>query len=80
MNIYLKKIGINAHKAFEKKIDTKVKNKVLNKYAYLIKKNKLKIITQNKKDLKFAKKKKIKNNLIERLRIDEKKYLIFVLQ
>ena len=73
MNIYLKKIGINAHKAFEKKIDTKVKNKVLNKYAYLIKKNKLKIITQNKKDLKFAKKKRLKQNFLKRLSLDLKK-------
>ena len=73
MNIYLKKIGINAHKAFEKKIDTKVKNKVLNKYAYLIKKNKLKIITQNKKDLKFAKKKSLKQNFLKRLSLDLKK-------
>ena len=36
MNIYLKKIGVNAHIAFKEKIDTKIKNKVLNKYADLI--------------------------------------------
>ena len=57
MNRYLKNIGINAHKAFEKKINTKIKNKVLDKYADLINKNKFKIINQNKKDLNFAKKK-----------------------
>ncbi len=33
MNKYLKLIGIKAHKALNKKIDTKVKNKVLNKFA-----------------------------------------------
>ena len=36
MNKYLKNIGINANKAFKKKIDTKIKNRVLDKYAYLI--------------------------------------------
>ena len=49
MNIYLKKIGVNAHIAFKEKIDTKIKNKVLNKYAYLINKNTFKIINENKK-------------------------------
>ena len=53
MNKYLRNIGINAHKAFKKKIDTKIKNKVLDKYAYLINKNKFKIINQNKKDVYF---------------------------
>ena len=73
MNRYLKNIGINAHKAFEKKIDTKIKNKVLDKYADLINKNKFKIINQNKKDLNFAKKKNLKENLIKRLHLDIKK-------
>ena len=40
MNKYLKNIGIKANKAFVKKIDTKVKNKVLVKYANLINRNK----------------------------------------
>ena len=73
MSIYLQNIGRNANKAFEKKIDTKIKNKVLDKYAYLINKNKFKIITQNKKDLNFAKKKNLKENLIKRLHLDIKK-------
>ncbi len=70
MNKYLKNIGINAQKAFEKKIDTKIKNKVLDKFAYLINKNKFKIINQNKKDVNFAKKKGIKENLLKRLILD----------
>ena len=70
MNKYLKNIGINAQKAFEKKIDTKIKNKVLDKFAYLINKNKFKIINQNKKDVNFAKKKGIKENLLRRLILD----------
>ena len=70
MNIYLKNIGINAHKAFEKKIDTKIKNKVLIKYAYLINRNRFKIIYQNKKDIAFAIKKGLKENLLKRLYLD----------
>ena len=73
MDIYLKKIGVNAHIAFKKKIDTKIKNKVLNKYAYLINKNKFKIINENKKDIKFARKKGLKENFIKRLNLDLKK-------
>tara|TARA_Y100001970_G_scaffold290899_1_gene426175 strand:+ start:981 stop:2231 length:1251 start_codon:yes stop_codon:yes gene_type:complete len=70
MNNYLKNVGINAKKAFEKKIDTKIKNKVLDKFAYLINKNKFKIVNQNKKDIKFAKKKGLKENLLKRLILD----------
>ena len=73
MNVYLKKIGVNALIAFKEKIDTKTKNKVLNKYAYLINKNKFKIINQNKKDIKFAKKNYLKENFIKRLNLDLKK-------
>tara|TARA_B100000965_G_scaffold280564_1_gene238423 strand:- start:529 stop:1779 length:1251 start_codon:yes stop_codon:yes gene_type:complete len=67
MNKYLKNIGIKANKAFVKKIDTKVKNKVLVKYANLINRNKLNIINQNKKDVGLAKKNKLRENLINRL-------------
>ena len=70
MNNYLKNVGINAKKAFEKKIDNKIKNKVLDKFAYLINKNKFKIVNQNKKDIKFAKKKGLKENLLKRLILD----------
>ena len=73
MDIYLKKIGVNAHIAFKKKIDTKIKNKVLNKYAYIINKNKFKIIKENKKDIKFARKKGLKENFIKRLNLDLQK-------
>ena len=73
MNKYLKLVGIKAHKALDKKIDTKVKNKVLNKFANLIKKNKLKIISQNKRDVNFAKKRKLRENLINRLLLNDHK-------
>ena len=73
MNKNLESIGKNAHKAFKKKISTKIKNKVLNKYAYLVKKNKFKIIYQNKKDISLAKKKMLKENLVKRLTLNSKK-------
>ena len=69
----MEKIGINSQKAFKKKINIKIKNKVLKKYANLILKNKLKIINQNKKDIKYAKKNGLRENLIKRLFLNDKK-------
>ena len=66
-------IGIKARKAFEIKINTKIKNKVLNNYAFLINKEKKSILRENKKDIKFAKNKGLKENLINRLLINEVK-------
>ena len=73
MNKYLKNIGKNAQKAFNSKINTKKKNKVLKKFLTLIKKNKLKIINQNKKDVILAKKRRLKENLVNRLELNSKK-------
>ncbi len=67
------KIGRNAINASQTKISTKLKNKVLNTYINLIKKKKNSIIKQNSKDVKQAIKKRLKNNLIERLKINQKK-------
>ena len=69
----LLKIGYNSKIALQENLSEKVKNKVLNDYFLLIKKNKTKILISNKKDINFAIKKGIKNNLIERLKLDEKK-------
>ncbi len=66
-------IGIKARKACEHKIDTKTKNKVLNYYVKLLEKEKNFIISQNLKDVKFAKKIQLKKNLINRLQLNEKK-------
>jgi glutamate-5-semialdehyde dehydrogenase len=66
-------IGQNARKAILNKIDTRTKNKILNRYALLLDKEKNSIISANQKDIKFAKKKGLKNNLIDRLTIDHKK-------
>ena len=66
-------IGRKARKASEYKITTKVKNKVLNDYAKLIKNEKKFIINQNSKDINYARKKGLKENLIERLHLNENK-------
>ncbi len=69
----LKKIAIDSRKAFEKKIDPATKDKVLKKFAALLSASRKKIIIENIKDIKIAKKKKIKENLVKRLEINEKK-------
>ncbi len=66
-------IGIKARKASEYKITTEVKNKVLNDYAKLIKNEKKFIINQNSKDINYARKKGLKENLIKRLHLNENK-------
>tara|TARA_B100001250_G_C19124203_1_gene496676 strand:+ start:283 stop:462 length:180 start_codon:yes stop_codon:yes gene_type:complete len=50
-------IGKKSRKAFETKINEKKKNKVLNYYADLIRKNERLILFQNEKDVNYAKKK-----------------------
>ena len=70
MNKFMNLIGVKARKASEIKIDTKIKNKVLNDYALLLDKEKINILIQNKKDVNLAKKNKIRENLINRLSIN----------
>ena len=70
---YMNLVGRKARKAFEQKIDTKIKNKVLNKYAELLGHEKKIILKQNLKDANYARKIGIKNNLISRLLINETK-------
>ena len=67
------KIGLNSKIALQEIINEKTKNKVLNDYFLLIDKNKRKILNLNKKDIDLAIKKRVKNNLIERLKLNEKK-------
>tara|TARA_B100000780_G_scaffold32628_1_gene20552 strand:- start:18 stop:1256 length:1239 start_codon:yes stop_codon:yes gene_type:complete len=66
-------IGQNAKKASQSKINNKIKNKVLKKYAFLLDKEKNSILKANTKDVKLALKNGLKNNLIDRLTIDQKK-------
>ena len=70
---YMNLIGIKARKASEYKVTTEVKNKVLNDYAKLIKNEKKFIINQNSKDINYARKKGLKENLIKRLHLNENK-------
>ena len=70
---YMNSIGQNAKKASLERIDTKIKNKILKRYATLLVKEKNSIIKANTKDIKFALKKGLKNNLIDRLTINFKK-------
>ena len=69
----LVKIGENAKNAFKDNIDTKLKNKVLNDYWKLVSVYKNKIILENKKDVKLAQKKNLKENLVKRLSLDNNK-------
>jgi len=75
MNKFMNSIGIKSRKAFEKKVDIDTKNKVLNFYAQLLAKEKKLILRENLKDIKFAENKGIKENLINRLKIDEAKLI-----
>ena len=71
MRKFMSLVGIKSRKASTNKIDTNTKNKVLNKYAQLLDKKKKLILRENVKDIKFAKNKGLKDNLINRLKIDD---------
>ena len=70
--------GMKSRKAFLNQLDVNKKNKILNDYLEMIKKNKDLILKENKKDLLIAHKKKLKENLIQRLKLDDKKILDIV--
>ena len=73
MKNLLKNIGKKSKNAFIHKLSPKKKDAVLKSYYQLINKNRKLIINQNKKDLKSINPKKMKNNLVERLVLDDKK-------
>ena len=73
MNNLLRKIGKKSKKAFSIQLNTQKKDKVLKDYFSLIIKSKKLILNENLKDIKNAKMKKLKDNLIKRLILDEKK-------
>ena len=66
-------IGIKAKKASKIKIDSKTKNKVLENFLQLINKNKKIILRENNKDIKFALKNNLQQNLISRLTLNQNK-------
>ena len=75
MRKILTSIGTRSKKAFAQPIDTDKKNKVLSDYLKLLKKNESLILKENKKDINQAIKIKLKENLINRLILNEKKIL-----
>ncbi len=75
MKNLLIKIGKKSKKAFVSQIQTNKKNKILKDYCLLIKKNKKLILKENQKDIRNAYKKKLENNLIDRLILSDKKIL-----
>ena len=78
MNNLLKNIGKKSKKAFSIQLDTKKKNKVLKNYLNLILKNKKLILSENLKDIENANKKKLNDNLVERLVLTNTKILDIV--
>ena len=66
-------IGKKSKKAFFLQPTTKKKNKVLKDYCKQIKKSEKLIISQNKKDIYYAKKNGLKKNLIDRLILNHEK-------
>ena len=72
------KFGKKSRKAFLNQLESKKKDKVLKDYYQLIEKNKKLVLNENKKDIKKAYKKKLKDNLVSRLTLNDKKILDIV--
>ena len=75
MKKLLVNIGKKSKIAFSTSLNSNKKNKVLKDYVQLIEKNKKLILRENFKDIKNAKRKKLKENLVKRLYLNEKKIL-----
>jgi len=74
-NLYMHKIGENTRLASLNlsKLSINRRNSVLKQYSQYLKKNSKLILNSNKKDIANAKSKKIKESMISRLRLDNKK-------
>ena len=72
MKDYLLKLGRFAKQASTDNIKSKKKDKVLQDYCNLIFNNQFSIFKENEKDLKLAKNKRLKENLVKRLLIDKR--------
>ena len=64
MSKYMRLIGQNARKASLDKINSKTKNKILKRYAFLLGQEKQSILKANQKDIQFALGKGLKLSLI----------------
>ena len=74
-NLYMKKIGERAKNAslHLSNIDINKRNAVLKQFSRYLKTNSQSILNSNKKDISNAKSKKIKDSMIDRLKLDNKK-------
>ena len=76
-NLYMKKIGERAKAASLHLSNVSIykRNSVLKQYSQYLKTNSHLILNSNKKDIANAKSKKIKESMIERLKLNNKKIL-----
>jgi len=74
-NLYMKRIGKQAKIASldSSNIDIDKRNSVLKQYSQYLKKNLKLILNSNNKDVSIAISKKIKNSMVERLKLNKKK-------
>ena len=74
-NLYMKKIGAKAKLASQtlSSLSVEKKNSVLKQFIKYLKINEKSILRENKKDVYNAKSKKIKDSMIDRLKLDSKK-------
>ena len=74
-NLYMKKIGEKAKIASLNlsSLSTDKRNSVLKQFSHYLKTNEQLILNANKKDISNAKSKKIKDNMIDRLKLNSKK-------
>ncbi len=79
MKNYLFNLGKKAKKALKEDVDSRKKNQVLKDYCKLLLTHKKRIIYENNKDVKIAKKRKLRENLLKRLLINEKKIFEIIL-
>ena len=76
-NLYMKKIGEKAKLASShlSSLSIDKRNSVLKQFSKYLKKNVGLILKSNKKDISNAKSKKIKDSMIDRLKLDKKKII-----
>ena len=76
-NFYMKKVGEKAKLASLHLSNTSIdkRNRVLKRFSRFLKTNSQLILNSNKKDISNAKSKKIKNSMIDRLKLNSKKII-----
>jgi len=74
-NLFMKKIGEKAKLASLNlsRLNINKKNSVLKQFSQYLKANEQSILNANKKDITYAKSKKIKDSMIDRLKLSSKK-------